>query len=59
MGYIPAIWRLHPQPSHRRKGRIAEFPMNAQGEDAVAGIRNSAADLRAGRYHAGGLSAVC
>ena len=32
---------LHPRPGHRRERRVRRLPINAQGEDVVAGIRNT------------------
>jgi len=33
--------RIHPRPGHGAKGAYGDFLVNAQGEDVVAGIRNT------------------
>ena len=40
--------RVHPRPGHRRPGRLRRLPANAQGEDVVAGIRNTRPAARPG-----------
>ena len=50
---------LHPQPGHRRKEAVRRVPDECTGRGRCSRHPHAAADLRAGRYHAGGLSAVC
>ena len=50
---------LHPQPGHRRKEAVRRVPDECTGRGRCSRHPHPAADLRAGRYHAGGLSAVC